>query len=317
MQNKGCEMACRYWITTQWPASVDQRARKRRVYLPDDRAAAGEKFAKGDRIIMYESRTGRRRIGSTVQGTSQGAIPRNVGREGVVEILEAQSSFVKDRRIPRERYSDGTSIWWCWYADVEVVNRSGFVSRKRLNQLLGHKPGNRFRAYGTLHSGLKQIDETTYRAIVDAFTSHASAGLDAKQVVRENRKRKWGRGRGGEGPEHRALKMLVFRDPSSILGMPGLRGIETEFEFLSNDRMDVLLEDDSGRPFAVEVKVHIGSGDLAGVLQAIKYRHMYAVMSRRSFDEVGAVLVAHSISKDVLGIAKQYGVHCVVVPRDQ
>lgn len=305
----------RYWVTTQWPPSEGEEGEPDGVYLPDGREAAGENLSAGDLVLIYESRSGRRKIRTDLKTRKRRIVPRNDGHEGVIAIVEAVGGFEADESIEPEEYVDGTSIRWNWRAAADVVNLSGFVDRRTLNRHLGYKPGYRFRGFGTLHSGLKEIDENTYRAVVASFNKNAPIGTSTKDVVKRNQNRNWGFGGGGEGPEHKALKMRVFETPSDVLGIPGLRGVQTEFGFISNDSMDVLLEDENGRPYAVEIKVDIGKGDLSGVLQAIKYRHMYAVMSRRSFNEVEAVLVAHGIARDVRRIAEWYGVNCIEVRR--
>lgn len=81
------------------------------------------------------------------------------------------------------------------------------------------------------------------------------------------------RGRGGEGPEHKALKEYVAANPSVIgLAATSAQG-KCEFPLASGDRVDVIFEGKRLKT-AVEVKSSVSSdGDIArGLFQCLKYR---------------------------------------------
>lgn len=87
-------------------------------------------------------------------------------------------------------------------------------------------------------------------------------------------------GRGGEGPEHRALKEHVATNPS-VVGLPkGHEPGAPEYPLPSGDRIDVVFTGDD-LITAVEVKSRIsGEEDIArGIYQCVKYR---AVLEARS-----------------------------------
>lgn len=88
-----------------------------------------------------------------------------------------------------------------------------------------------------------------------------------------------------------------------------------EYEFVKNDRADLVLEDRFGRYVGVEVEVDVVAGDLCGVLQSVKYSRMYAVACSRDFEEVRAFLVAHTIPAEVKQVCRRYEVEFFEVPR--
>jgi hypothetical protein len=123
-------------------------------------------------------------------------------------------------------------------------------------------------------------------------------------------------GGGGESPEHEALKKYVAQEPSLVLRETGLRLVKEEYPFACSDRADVVLVDSMNRPLGVEVEVEEHDGDLAGLLQSVKYRHMLAVVCGRPFRESRAVLVAYKLGAGIKALCRQYDVQAVEVDRD-
>lgn len=84
-------------------------------------------------------------------------------------------------------------------------------------------------------------------------------------------KRRWSKE--GESKEHLALKNWIARNPRILGGQIKYRPGDTEWEFLSADRADVMFEHDKGS-LVVEVKsIRSDSHDLErGVYQCVKYR---------------------------------------------
>jgi hypothetical protein len=56
--------------------------------------------------------------------------------------------------------------------------------------------------------------------------------------------------------------------------------------------------------------------ETAGLLQAIKYRHMLAVMHNRPFRESRALLVAHRLGKRIKDLCREYDVQAIEVARE-
>ena len=114
-------------------------------------------------------------------------------------------------------------------------------------------------------------------------------------------------GGGGPGEEHEKLKNNIAQNPSQL--GEGLKLIQKEYTFKSsNDRVDILLMDSSGRPVPVEVKPHIQSGSNDEVLQALKYKHLAADDYNILCKEVRCVLVAPEIPDDVKKKCRQLGI---------
>jgi hypothetical protein len=112
-----------------------------------------------------------------------------------------------------------------------------------------------------------------------------------------------------EGPIHRGIKEAIASDPERYLG-ENLRLVMMEFPFPTNDRADVLFVDRNERFVVVEVEVDVGPGELPGLLQAVKYKHMLAVLTGRSSDDVRGLLAARSIASAMKGRASFYKIEC-------
>lgn len=123
--------------------------------------------------------------------------------------------------------------------------------------------------------------------------------------------------RGGEGPNHRALRLRVAADPGLV--QRGLRAemAETEVELPSGDRVDVVCYHAS-RTVAIEVKSSDSdSADLnRGVYQCVKYRAVLEAQDIRRHPRVLAWLVTEEpLPDDVRALARRLGVWTRVVAR--
>ena len=107
-----------------------------------------------------------------------------------------------------------------------------------------------------------------------------------------------------EGPLHHSLKTRISENPA-LLGEP-LTLVEVEYQFPTNDRADILFVDAEARYLAVEVEVDVGSLDVAGLLQAIKYRAMLVVQLRLTESNVRGMLAARSIHPVMKKWAERY-----------
>lgn len=302
----------KYWITTHWPPTEGDGP-SFGVYICDGRQAAGHDLRPGDKVLIYESGSCPDVLHKKADGTEKW-IPHQRGRQGIIAISELTEEMYCDDSEPVSRYRDGSERRWSWRAEGRMLNVSGFVPSARAAQIMGKGPGFRFRAIGKCKSGLLEIEEGVYRALVEEFNRNRppeNAPPRKSRFVPPHP----GHGMGGEGPVHEALKKSVYKDPSGVLGVSDLKGIHIEYPFETGDRADVVLEDFEGRYIAVEVEEAVAPDNLAGVLQAIKYRYMFAVKCRRRNEEVRAFLVAHEIDDKVEDLCSRYGVECFRVPR--
>ena len=122
-------------------------------------------------------------------------------------------------------------------------------------------------------------------------------------------------GGGGESDIHLYLKKYVAANPTDVIGEQGLRTLRVEYPFPTGDRADIVLIDAHRRVVAVEVEPSVGKSDIVGPLQAIKYRYMLEWIAKRASGDSRAILVAHSIHRDIYKMCDLYDVECVEVDK--
>lgn len=153
-----------YWITTQWPLDINQ-PREWAVWLPDDgRQEAGRELQAGDRVLVYESRSGRCKLVRQPDGSTR-RIPRAVGKTGVIGIIRLTEALVEVPGAQRQDYDDGSSIRWGYRARGTPLMGGGLVPRVIVNRILDYKPGYNFHGFGDKHSGLKKLTLAEYGAL--------------------------------------------------------------------------------------------------------------------------------------------------------
>src|SRR3972149_5116640 len=278
----------RYWVTTHWPPREGQDATPLLgVWVPDGREVAAVGLAPGDRVLVYEARSGRTEIRVRADGT-QGRVRCKLGREGLVLVGEGLEHLSAEPETKPSRYTDGTDIWWRGYAPLKDLGRSGFVPRARVASLLGYKPSYNFRGFGKLRSGIQELSRDQYERLLGAFRASRPVELPAFRP-RPGR----GGGTGVESVEHRLLKDYVARDPETALGEQGLRTVKVEYQFPTGDKADLVLVDKLGRVVGAEVETYLPDSDEVGALQAIKYRRILEWLTGREAGDSRSFLVAH------------------------
>ncbi len=112
-----------YWMTTHWPPNQDEDLSNyvpTGVWLPDGREKAGADIEIGDRVLIYQSKTGRPEI---VNRKGQKVTFRPVqGKEGIIAITEVSSGLEAKGDQKPSKYTYGPDIWWRWNADTEPVS---------------------------------------------------------------------------------------------------------------------------------------------------------------------------------------------------
>lgn len=116
-----------------------------------------------------------------------------------------------------------------------------------------------------------------------------------------------------ESEEHKRLKRHLVENAEEIFG-EGVELFQEEYLFPTNDRADLIFRHSRGRYIAVEVEVNVDSGEIAGLLQAVKYRYMFAVEQKLSFGQVDAVLAAKNIHSAIKDLCNKYEVRVIEVP---
>jgi hypothetical protein len=100
------------------------------------------------------------------------------------------------------------------------------------------------------------------------------------------------RGRGGEGPNHKALRLWVKANPVAVFPTLKVSRSETEVDLPSGDRVDVVYYT-TERTIALEVKSKDSNeADLTrGLYQCVKYRAVMQAMDPRDDADIAAFLV--------------------------
>ena len=301
-----------YWLTTHWPPYEGEPSEQvvGGVWIPDGRESAGSGFAIGDIVFIYHPKSGRTLIETSTDGSER--LRRcQVGREGIVGVGVATGMFISlDDTVP-ERYTDGSSTWWRWYAPVKLRSRSGFVPRKSVVVALGYKENYNLRGLGEKHSGLKKLSQKEGEILLQKFRN--STPISPPKNIQSGTDRQFGGS--GEGPEHLVLKEYVAANPSRIMEEKEVTTFAVERSFPTGDRADIVLRDKFGMLIGVEVEVVVSAGDIIGALQAVKYRRMLEMLMHIEQDDCRAVLVAYTIAADVKEICERYDVKCIEVPK--
>lgn len=301
-----------YWMTTQWPPNRDEDLNTyvpRGIWLPNGREQAGADIEIGDRVLIYQSKTGRSEI-QNVKGR-QVIFRPGQGREGIIAITEISGEFMARQDSKPSKYTRGPDIWWRWNADTQPISMNGFVPREKVNKVLGYKKDNPFRGFGDLKSGLKKLTKGQYDELVGVFKEHPR---EETLKSEHGHKGTWApHDQGVESEEHKNLKNLVASNPSTILNEPGLKTLKVEYGFVSGDKADIVFEDGDGRIVGAEIELSVGD-NIAGILQAIKYRYMLALTEERRNFETRAFLIANSVSASAKTICDKYEVEYFEVP---
>ena len=269
----------------------------------------------GDMLLVYESQTGQNYYSEDGDGNKI-IVKHERGRGGIISIARITGHLQQIINSKPTKYIDGSVRNWNWWVDGELVNDSGFVNRRTTAKLLGYNENYNFRGFGKKRSGLKKITEIEYQALESQYVKNMERSHSFPKSIHIPFDICKSDIATGEGVEHLRLKEAVYSKPETILNIPGIKGIEKEFGFGTGDRADVILQDKEGRYIAVEVEVGIPSGNLVGMLQAIKYKYMLAVVAKRKFPEIRAFLVAHAIDNGVKIECEKYGVEFFEIDRN-
>lgn len=136
-------------------------------------------------------------------------------------------------------------------------------------------------------------------------------GASRVAKARSERSSTHGRGPGGEGRAHKALKKYVAENPQAI-GLPKRSEAAIEYPFASGDCVDIKFDLPRGRAAVVEIKTE---QPWPGAHQCIKYRALLEAERGDSLNggTVQAILVAHHIDEETLAFAERYGIRTVAL----
>lgn len=80
-----------YWVTTHWPPEVNNQA-DFSIFLYDGTQKVGTDISPGDRVWIYQSRSGRRILREKPDGSTYKK-KRQQGKEGAVALMEVVSEL--------------------------------------------------------------------------------------------------------------------------------------------------------------------------------------------------------------------------------
>jgi hypothetical protein len=304
----------RYWITTHWPPRIDEPEDDTTsgVYLPEGRHQAGQNLSVGDYVFIYQSISGRTEIRQLPDGSTK-RVPCQWGKGGLILYGEVTEDLSAIPNSQPEVYSDGSTIWWRWYAPLSILSRTGFLERKKVAITLGYSPNYNFHGFGTLHSGLLEISESVFQDLADQYHEQQPVSLPSFNIPHAGGTQ----GGGGESDAHRFLKEYVVAEPVAAMGEKGLKTLRAEYPFPTGDRADIVLTDIHNRVVAVEVETSVAKTDVVGPLQAIKYRFMLEWITSRSLGDSRAVLIAYSIHNEIKKLCKKYRVEYIEISKNE
>lgn len=305
-----------YWLTIHWPPlKVRTDLGSPGVWLPDGRQQAGKDMKPGDKVLIYESLRRKPELRRYINGHTY-PVSSKKGRQGIVAIVEVISDIEEVSGSKPAEYADGTSIWWRWNAKTRTLSEDGFVSMKDVNKILGYSLNYNFRGFGAYKSGLKKLKEQEYLSLVELFKKNHRSIPAIKNALKDARVGTAKPGEAIESEDHRLLKEYIAASPSKVLGENGLKTLHVEFLFPTADKADIVLEDQEGRIIGLEVEVSAEPKRIEGILQAIKYRFMLALVKEKKYNETRAFLVAYSLSDEIKEICKTYEVEYFTVDRE-
>ena len=134
-------------------------------------------------------------------------------------------------------------------------------------------------------------------------TGYKSGLLSALTPLAGTEKEGIPRGRKGEGPAHKSLRLWARDNPGRVIKLAKGCRSETEVELPSGDRVDVIYCTEK-ITFAVEVKSRISNeADFErGVYQCVKYRAVLQAMDPRQEADIRVILVTE---KELPGYLKE------------
>lgn len=304
----------RYWLSAHWPPEHGTQPRFD-IWVQDGHDDVARECAVGDIVAIYQGQSGPVRLEKRPDGRTY-KLRRERGKGGIIGFSKVVRPLFEEPDSRREEYADGSSRWWRWHAVCEAINTEGFLDREAVNAVIGYEPGFNFHGFNA-GRGIKELTEAQYNQLLDAFNENSISRAGDRPPGKNQRTPHVNKYPRGEGPDHKALKQYVYENPSSVFPGVKFKRKKVEFPFHhTGDRIDVLLIDTDSRPYAIEIEVDVADDEIAGLLQAIKYKHMFAALRKRTYEEVRAVLVAYCISDEMKKMCGTYGITTIEISRE-
>ena len=191
-----------------------------------------------------------------------------------------------------------------WFAEPRLAEEGIHVSDKRLWRSYADKAASEVYAYGD------KWDEVFRKVFGEQWSP------EPPRLGKEKDGTKFGKG--GEGPNHKALRFWTKANPGRIDPKYATFRTETEVVLESADRVDVVFYGRNAT-IALEVKSMDSNYDdlRRGVFQCIKYRAVMKAMDIRHNPPVEAVLVTqHPLPGDLKAIMREHDIRHFKAPMD-
>jgi hypothetical protein len=248
-------------------------------------ALKGSVITYGEAMLRLEKEVGFSNIGrATRVGFAAGDVMYRIHEvDNNAPLLNVLLVLQKDKQA-----SDGAGWFMAKRHKVEQLLNKGI---REENPELWRKHFERAAAAVYSYPDWKRLYEETFRSEFKQDTSKLSPTAPTGGRERDGIRR----GRGGEGPNHKALRLWVKENPEILFGGAAVLRSETEVDIPSGDRVDVVYYS-KNCTYSLEVKSKDSNeADLArGIYQCIKYRAVLQAMNALDRPNILAVLVTET-----------------------
>lgn len=110
-----------------------------------------------------------------------------------------------------------------------------------------------------------------------------------------------------ESNMHKEIKRYVIENAEALFGK-GVSLFEEEYLYASGDSANLVFCVPPDKYLTIEVEVDVGKDEIAGLLQAIKYKYMFAVQEKLSIEQVKGVLITRSLDPSIKALCSKYGI---------
>lgn len=152
----------RFWLTTQYPPRERPDDPLFGVWLEHAKRVALERMRPGDAVFIYQMKGGPVRI------DEDGRNACVEGRQGIV-FHGVAAEPLRHYGDEIQRFEGRHDTRWCCGAMLEekTLDDSGFVPRRRVNQVLGFSSKSNLRSIG--RGGVRELTKNEYHALRAAF----------------------------------------------------------------------------------------------------------------------------------------------------
>jgi hypothetical protein len=239
----------------------------------------------GEAMLRLEKEIGFSNIGRATRiGFPAGELMKRIHEhDNKIPLLNVLLVLQKD-----EMASDGAGWFMANHYGVKELERTGIRSSNpglwKKNFKRAAEDVYNYKGWKSLY---EEVYKTKFRPDISKLSSIEPKGGAEKDGI--------ARGRGGEGSNHKALRLWVEKNPNILFPDAGAVRSKTEEDIPSGDRIDVVYYAND-RTYALEVKSKDSNeADLKrGIYQCVKYRAVLQAMNVLDRPNILAVLVTET-----------------------